>query len=89
MNKDLEFYKNELRDCSRYPYTYACDWIRQLGFADSRSDATKYCKDEDGAKLFAEQYVTYWALENMMEGFKSECYHNFSGKTYSSKERGL
>jgi hypothetical protein len=80
MDKDLDFFKNEFRDSSRYPYTYACDWIKQLGFAYSRADATKFYKSAEEAKVFAEQYVTYWALEEMMIDFMSECVLAFGEK---------
>jgi hypothetical protein len=70
--KTLEEYKNELRDSSRYPYTYACDWLRMKGKAKSRSEAAQLYSDEAEATIYAEQYVAYEASQAMAEDMINE-----------------
>ena len=58
------------RNSQRYPYTYACDWIREAGLAQSRSDASQWrrakavelgIEDAELARLYADQYIHYYA----------------------------
>lgn len=68
----LEEHKTALREHSRYPYTYACDWLRMKGLAQSRSDAAQLINGRDEAVILAEQYVTYFSLLNMADEFLNE-----------------
>lgn len=61
----FEEHKTALREHPRYPYTYACDWLRMKGLAESRSDAASMYDGWDEAVVLADKYVTYWALVNM------------------------
>ncbi len=61
----LEEHKNVLRSHSRYPYTYACDWLRLQGKAETRAEAAGMYDGWTEAVVLAEKYVTYWALVNM------------------------
>jgi len=50
------------RKDKRYPYTYACDWLRMAGKADSRADACRLYDGYDEACRYADQYCIYWGF---------------------------
>jgi hypothetical protein len=52
---------------SRYPYTYACDWLRMAGAAKSRGDACRLYDGYDEACTLADQYIIYWNLQQDAE----------------------
>lgn len=68
----LDEHKTALREHARYPYTYACDWLRMKGLAESRSEAAGLYNGWDEAVVLAEKYVTYFALMNMADEFLKE-----------------
>jgi hypothetical protein len=67
MIMDLETRKTELRNHSRFPYTYACDWLRMAGKAGSRSDAAQLYNGPEEAAVYAELYVIYTAHMDVAE----------------------
>ena len=44
----------------RYPYTYACDWLRMCDLAHSRSEAASLYDGYDEACFLADQYCLYY-----------------------------
>lgn len=52
-------YKPSKKD-DRYPYTYACDWLRMCGAANSRSEASELYEGYDEACSLADQYCLYY-----------------------------
>ena len=64
------------RDSTRYPYTYACDWLRMLGLADSRSEAARLYKDEGEAIKLAEKYIYYNVFLTLADEYKETLHDN-------------
>ena len=64
------------KESARYPYTYACDWLRMCGKADTRSEAAQLYDGYDEACRYADQYVLYWSIrenaESLLEQGKRE-----------------
>lgn len=70
---------------ARYPYTYAYDWLRQAGVAESRADAADWVRrvceatgqtKEDICVKAAGEYMHYWNAVTDLDIEKSE---QFSG----------
>lgn len=68
------------KEDSRYPYTYACDWLRMAGLAKSRSDASEVISKlatwrkiprEDQAKEIAGQYVRHFEERERLDDEKA------------------
>lgn len=73
-----------MRKSTRYPFTYAYDFIREAGLADSRAAASVWVdlalethfKDTDSMNkesfcvVLAEQAIEYWASYNLIEETK-------------------
>ena len=63
--------KQRMRATTRYPFTYACDWIRESGIAESRSEASRWVADnyqkmgfafsQHLVVMLAEQYIDHYA----------------------------
>lgn len=68
---------------TRYPYTYAYDWVREAGLAESRGDAAFWCKHEAIrrgvekdylCRILADQYVKYYEMLQIANDFKTEAF---------------
>jgi len=69
----------------RYPFTYACDWLREAGVADSRSDASDWITREAEilstdksyiARTLADQYINYYSkLEELNASKENQLDH--------------
>lgn len=80
MMKELFDKMSEMKESSRYPYTYAYDLIREAGMADSRSDASRWVEivvGEDAEKKrkfcvnLADQYIAYEAEVEILRARKN------------------
>lgn len=69
------------KDHSRYPYTFAYDWMRQAGVAGSRADAAEWAVRAAKAvgvdvKEFieraADEYIEYWKKHEEAEALARE-----------------
>ena len=63
----MDSIKNKLRESGRYPYTYACDLLRQAGLAESRADAAQLYNSWEEARELAERYICIRAIEVLGE----------------------
>lgn len=68
--------KEEMKQSTRYPYTYACDWLREAGIALDRSQAAQTISKlsdkmgvprDDLARILAEQYCNFWSQIEELE----------------------
>jgi len=75
--------RDEMKASSRYPYTYAADWVRMAGLADSRADASRWRKavdvgdmdDAEFAALLANQYIDYWVAVEAADNNKTALFN--------------
>jgi len=65
----------EMRQSSRFPYTYAADWVRMAGLAESRAEASQWRQraaeemGKDDAALAEElalEYIAHYVTEEKM-----------------------
>lgn len=66
----------EMKQSHRYPYTYAYDWFRMAGLAESRADAAGLFHDSDLDKeaivrQAADQYIDYYVELDAIEERKN------------------
>jgi len=67
----LNHEKERLRSSTRYPYTYACDWLRITKGYNSRSEAAHHYKDRNEAVEIAEMYILYESLLEIADKVKN------------------
>jgi hypothetical protein len=75
----MTFYSKD--NPTRYPYTFAYDWLREAGLAESRADAAGYVRKRaeelglDAQTLIvkaADEYITYWSKHEEAEQLKRD-----------------
>lgn len=75
----MTFYSKD--NPTRYPYTFAYDWLREAGLAESRADAAKFVREraeelgldaEDLIVKAADEYIAYWSAQEEAEQVKRD-----------------
>lgn len=74
----INFFSKE--NVNRYPYTFAYDWIKTAGLAESRGDAASWFRNKfpvDADRLSniekaADEYIDHYNKVNDLEAFKEK-----------------
>jgi hypothetical protein len=81
----MTFYSKD--NPTRYPYTFAYDWFREAGLAESRADAAKFVRERaeelglDAEELIfkaADEYIAYWSAHEEAEQLKRDKFMDWS-----------